>query len=83
MQSMETGNEVFGECENCSNMHNSWEGVVGRLRHVDMVIWMDGVFGPELTTEKRDCTVGYNFVDVHVELRSGSGLPDNKRKVVV
>ena len=48
-----------------------------------MIIWVDGCFGSEFAAEETDSSIGNDFVDVHVELSAGTGLPDYEREVIV
>ena len=63
--------------------HGGREGVVRRLRHVDVVVGMDGGFRPHLAAGHFDGAVGDDLVGVHVALRAGAGLPDAEREMVV
>jgi len=64
-------------------MHHGGKRVVGRLRHVDVVVRVDGGFRSEFAAEKTDCAVGDDFVDVHVELGARASLPYHEREVLV
>ena len=48
-----------------------------------MVVGMDGVLGSEFPAHQGNRTVGDDFVYVHMELSSRSGLPDYKREMIV
>lgn len=63
-------------------MHDGWEGVVGGGRHVDVIVWVDGLFAAFLTAEDLDGTVGDYFVGVHVGLGAGARLPDDEGEVL-
>ena len=58
------------------HVHGGRERIVRRLRHVDVVVGMDGFFRAHFSARKLDRAVGNDLVDVHVRLRSGPGLPD-------
>jgi hypothetical protein len=58
------------------DVHGGGEGVVGRLRHVDVVVGMNGLFAAHDAAGNFDGAVGNDFVDVHVGLRAAAGLPD-------
>jgi hypothetical protein len=68
MQLFQARDEMLGDLHDGGNVHDGGKRVVGGLRHVDMVIWMDGILGAELAAQEGDCAVGDDFVDVHVEL---------------
>ena len=59
------------------DVHGRRVGVVGALGFVDVIVWMDGILGTELTAENLYRAVGDNFVRVHVALGAGAGLPDD------
>ena len=63
--------------------HRRREGVVRRLRHVHIVIWMHWLFGAFYTACDFDGAIRDNLVGVHVALSAGAGLPDAKREVGV
>jgi len=48
-----------------------------------MVVRMDGRFRAELAAEHLNSTVRNHFVDVHVRLSSGAGLPHDQWKVII
>lgn len=56
--------------------------VVGALRHVDMVVRVNGLLAAQLSTQDLDGSVGDDFVDVHVGLGTGSSLENDQREVV-
>lgn len=70
------------ELNNGGDVHGSGEGVVGRGRHVDVVVGVDGLLGTHGATEDLNGTVRNDLVRVHVGLGAGTGLPDDKREVV-
>ena len=59
-----------------SNVHGRWEGVIARLAHVDVVIWVNRLLRAKFTASHLNGTVGDDLVDVHVRLSSRTGLPD-------
>ncbi|KAH3686523.1 hypothetical protein WICPIJ_002501 [Wickerhamomyces pijperi] len=65
-----------------SNVHDSWESVVGRLGLVDVVVWVDWLLGTQLTAQQLNGSVGDDFVGVHVGLSTGPSLEDNQWEVV-
>ena len=68
IQRFQGGNEVLGDLHDSGNVHHSGERVIRRLRHVDMVIGVNGVLGAQLATQKGDGAVGDDFINIHVEL---------------
>src|SRR2546427_4988106 len=65
------------------DVHGRGKRVVGGLRHVDVVVGMNGLFAAHDAAGNFDGAIGDDFVDVHVGLRAAAGLPDAKREVVV
>src|SRR6266851_2960290 len=65
------------------NVHGGGKRVVGGLRHIYVVIWMDRFLAPHFAAGDFDGAIGNDFVDVHVGLRATAGLPDAKREVLV
>ena len=64
------------------DVHGGGEGVVRRLRHVDVVVGMDRLLGSDFAAGDFDGAVGDDLVDVHVGLRAAAGLPDAQRELV-
>ena len=48
-----------------------------------MVIGVHGLLGAHLPAQHFNGAVGNNFIGIHVRLRARTGLPDNKREVVI
>ena len=65
------------------DVHGGREGVVGGLRHVDVVVGMDGLLGAHDPAAELDGPVGDDLVGVHVGLRAAARLPDAQRELVV
>ena len=82
-QGANAGKQAMREGFSCSDVHGGWKGVVGRLRSIHVVVWMNGCFRTKHSTGEFDGTVGDDLVGVHVGLRSASRLPYTKREVVV
>ena len=66
-----------------SNVHSSRKRVVAALAHIDMIIGVHGRLAAHLSAQDLYGAVGHNLVDVHVALRAGSRLEDNKREHLV
>ena len=71
------------DAERSGHVHRGWERVVGRLRHVDVVVGMDRLLAAQRLAGDLGAAVGDHLVDVHVELRAAAGHPDVQRKLVV
>ena len=62
--------------------HGGREGVVGRLRHIHMVVRMHRVLRAEWRAGKLAAAIGDHLVHVHVELGAAAGHPDMERKLI-
>ncbi len=82
-QSAHLGQQSTLDLFHCRNMHGCGEGIVGTLRHVDVIIGMDGLLGANNTVRHLDGAIADYLVHVHVALRTAAGLPYVKRKVLV
>ncbi len=69
--------------ERGGNVHRRWEGVVGRLRSVHMIIGMNRLFRSDFAAQHLDRSIGDHFVDVHVGLGARPCLPNHQGKVFV
>ncbi len=65
------------------DVHGRRHRIVGRLRHVDVVVRMDGIFGAEDAAQDLDRPVGDDLVQIHVGLGARSGLPDGQGEMIV
>src|ERR1700690_1595946 len=65
------------------HVHGSRKGIVGRLRHVDVVVGMNWRLAPDRRACKLAARVGDRLVHVHVELCAASRHPDVQRKHVL
>lgn len=63
------------------DVHGRGEGVVRRLRHVDIVVGVNRLLRADYAARHFYRTIGDDFVDVHVRLRAATRLPDSQRKV--
>ena len=59
-------------------MQSRGERVVGALRKIDVVVGVEQLFTGDLVA-----AVGYDFVEIHVSVRTAAGLPYRKRKIGV
>ena len=62
------------------DVHHGGEGVVGGLRLVDVVVWVDAL-GADLPAQQLDGPVRDDLVGVHVGLGTGAGLEDDQWEV--
>ena len=62
-------------------MHRRRESVVGRLRHIHIVVGVNGSFGAHFTARHFDRSIRDDFVDVHIGLRPGTRLPNTQGKL--
>ena len=65
------------------NVHRRREGVVGRLRHVDMIVGVNRRLAPERRPRNLAAPIGDHFVDVHVELGAAARHPNMQREHVM
>lgn len=82
LEQLELGDQRLGDLHDSGNVHDGGEGVVGRLRHVDVIIGVDGGLGAQLAAEHLNGSVGDDLVGVHVGLGTGSGLENNQGEVL-
>lgn len=82
MQASQAREELLGDLDGGSNVHDTGESVVGGGAHVDMVVGVDRLLGSHLTTEHLNGTVRDNLISIHVRLGTGTGLPDNQREMI-
>lgn len=81
-QALQRGKKSLFEFEDCGNVHDGGEGIVGGRGSVNVVVGMDRLFGAHLATEDLNCTVRDDLVGIHVGLCAGTGLPDDQGEVV-
>ena len=82
-QFLHGGDERALRLQRGGDRHGAGEGVVGRLRHVHVVVGMHRLLGAELAARDFDAAIGDDLVDVHVALRAAAGLPHAQREMVV
>lgn len=68
--------------EDGCDVHGRGEGIVAGLAHIHVVVGVNEL-APDLPSHVLDCPVGDDFVHVHVRLRAGASLPDDKREVII
>ena len=64
-------------------MHGRGKDVVGGLRHIDVIVGVNGVFTPQNPARQLDGPVGDHFIDVHVALGAAPGHPDMDREIAL
>ncbi len=65
------------------DVHRGGKRVVGRLRHIYVVIGVNGLLAAHFAAGDFDGAIRDHLVDVHVGLRAAAGLVDAQRKMVV
>src|SRR5271170_670233 len=65
------------------DVHRSRKCVVRRLRHINVIVRMNGLLAAHFSARNLDGAVRNHFVDVHVRLRAAAGLPDAQRKMLM
>src|SRR6202451_290288 len=65
------------------DVHGGGERIVRGLRHVYIVVRVDGLFAAHSAAVDFDGAIGDDFVDIHVGLRAAAGLPDAQREMLV
>src|SRR5207249_9210398 len=65
------------------DVHGGGKRVVGGLRHVHIIIWVDRFLAAHDAAGHFNGAIGDHFVDVHVGLSAAAGLPDAEREVAV
>ena len=64
-------------------MHGRGKSVIRRLRHIHVIIRMNGLLAAHHAAGNFDGAIGDHFVRVHVRLRAAAGLPDAQREMLV
>ena len=80
---LQGGQQAVVDFLDASNMHGRRECVVGRLRHVHMVIGVNRFLRSHFAAQHFNGTVGDDFIGIHVGLGAGAGLPDDEREMLV
>ena len=76
-QRVDGGDDLVLKRADRRDVHGRRERVVGRLRHIDIVVRVQQLFARNFIA-----AVGNNLVAVHVRLCAGAGLPDDEREIV-
>ena len=65
------------------NVHGRGKSIVGRLRHVDIVVGMDRILRSKHAPGQLNGSIGDDFVGIHIGLRAAAGLPDAQRELAI
>lgn len=76
------GDEPLLEIEDGGDVHDGGERVVGAGRHVDVVVGVDWFLASHFPSKNFDCSVGDDFVGIHIGLCSRTGLPNDQGEVI-
>mmetsp|Transcript_12658 Transcript_12658/g.36826 ORF Transcript_12658/g.36826 Transcript_12658/m.36826 type:complete len:384 (+) Transcript_12658:265-1416(+) len=66
-----------------ADVHGSWEGIVARLSHVEVIIRVHRRLAADDAIEDLDGSVGQHLVHVHVGLRARSCLERHQRELAI
>ena len=66
------------QCHNGSDVHRRWEGIVGALRHIAVIVWMQQLFTCQFIAAVRQ-----HLIAIHIRLRTAARLPNGKRKMPI
>ena len=61
--------------DRCRDIHGGGKRVVGRLRHVDVIVRVNRRLAPQRRAGELAAAVGDHFVHVHIELRAAARHP--------
>jgi hypothetical protein len=82
-QGRDRGDEALLHGDGRRDIHGRGKRIVRRLRHVDVIVGMNGRLAPERRAGELGAAVGDHFVDVHVELGAAPRHPNVQGKHVV
>lgn len=80
-ESLETREESLMSFQHCGNVHHRGEGIVRGLRHVHVIVRVNGI--GEWLSQDFHSTVGNDFIGVHVALSAGTSLPNDQGELIV
>src|ERR1700722_7777223 len=83
MNALDGGNQRVFYPIRGRDVHGSGERIVGRLRHVDVIIGMNWLLRSQRAARQFNGAVRNHLIDVHVGLGAAAGLPDAQGKLVV
>ncbi len=82
LQITQRGQQLLFEAGDRSDMHRGRKHVIARLAAIDLVVGVHQALLAAHATEQFAGTIGQHFVEVHVGLGAGAGLPDHEREFV-
>ena len=82
VETLHRRNQVLLHRGGRGNVHGCREGVVRRLRHVHVIVGVNGLFAAHLAARKLDRAVRNHLIDIHVRLRARTRLPYAQGKLV-
>mmetsp|Transcript_41097 Transcript_41097/g.86338 ORF Transcript_41097/g.86338 Transcript_41097/m.86338 type:complete len:348 (+) Transcript_41097:567-1610(+) len=82
-QYLKTGDGTAQYRDNRCNVHRCGEGIVRALAHVAMIIRMDGILAPHLTSQNHNGTVRQHLIHIHIRLRSASRLINHQWELII
>ena len=77
-QAIHCRDQLILDAQHRRDVHGGGEGIVGGLRHVDMVVGVQKLLARDVVA-----AVGDDLVGVHVGLGAAARLPHHQREVVV
>ena len=83
VQRLHCRNQPLLHIDRRRDVHRGGKRVVGRLRHVDMVVWVNWRLARERRAGELAAAVGDHLVHVHVELGAAARHPHMQREHVV
>jgi hypothetical protein len=66
-----------------SDVDRRWEGVVCRLRAVDVIVWVDRLVAAQWLPLAPRYQVADHLIDIHVRLGAATGLPNPEGELIV
>src|SRR5687767_303901 len=66
-----------------ADMNRGWDHVVARLSHVDVIVWMNRIFGANWFTRELAGPVRDYFIGVRVRARARTGLKNVEWEMLV
>src|ERR1700693_2073581 len=64
-------------------MHRGWKRVVGGLRHIYVIVGMNGLFATQDAARYFDGAIRDYLIGVHVRLRAAASLPNVEWEMVI
>ena len=83
LQALHRRQQTIGDRQRAGDMDRGRETIVRRLAKIDVIVGVHRRFRAARRAKLFIGAIGDHFIDVHVRLRAGAGLPDDKRKMRV